>query len=133
MNYYNNGYYPQFNYRQSQMQQYVPQSISQPVIHADIIQVNSENEAENFGVAAGNTQLMCAKDDSAFYVKTCYPNGESRLEVYDRRQPKSPTKPDYITREELNEILSRYQSKKEIRNESIRKSQSTESDESDVK
>ena len=83
-----NYYQPNNNYRPPQMPQYTPpmQSYTQPVIHADIIQVSSETEAESFGVAAGTTQLMCAKDDSAFYVKTAYPNGEYKLEVYERRQ-----------------------------------------------
>ncbi len=106
MMYGNQSYYQQPNFsRQLQPQAYTP-----PTIHADII-LASETEAESYGVAAGTTQMFCARDDSAFYIKTAYPNGQYDFTVYEKREPKKEEKPDYITRSELDTILSQYMTK----------------------
>ena len=130
---YNNGFpigypqlYPQFNQQYPQFpqqqavvpQQQVQQTMTPPTIHAEILQVDSEQSAENYPVAAGTSQMMIRKDDSEIYVKTAYANGQSRLDVYVKR-PEKPNKPvldldGYVTRDEfenrLNELL------KEVKN-----------------
>lgn len=93
-----------------QLQQQSPQGMTPPTVHADIYQVGSEQEAANFPVAAGASQMMVAKDDSAIYVKTAYANGQSNLDVYVKRPPAPPEKPvdltAYVTREELEQRLA---------------------------
>lgn len=120
---YNNGfpigYQPaQIYYPQQQYQQMVPtqmsgasaqQPMTPPTIHAEIIQVDSEQTAENYPLAAGSSQMMISKDDSTIYVKTMYANGQYNLDVFVKR-PKTPRKPEinmdaYITREEFEDRL----------------------------
>ena len=116
---YNNGFpvgYPQYYPQYQAYQPMQPQQIQQqpgmtpPTVHADIYQVSGEQEAANFPVAAGASQMMVAKDDSAIFVKTAYPNGQSKLDVFVKRPPTpAPTPVDmtvYVTREELDERLA---------------------------
>ena len=56
------------------------QMMTPPTIHAEIVQVGSEQEAANYPVGMGASQMMIAKDDSAIYVKTATQNG-STLEI----------------------------------------------------
>jgi len=123
---YNNGFpvtYPQFYYPQMPVMQTQPQmqqpqqqaqltqqSLTPPTIHADIVQVDNEQAAANFPVGAGASQMMIAKDDSAIFVKSAMPNGQTTLDVFVKRPP-APPKPEYdlgnfVTREELEERLS---------------------------
>ena len=122
---YNNGFpmgYPQFYPQQfqqfPQQQVAVPQQqpvvqqqmMTPPTIHAEILQVESEQSAENYPVAAGASQMMIKKDDSEIYVKTAFANGQSRLDVYVKR-PERPNKPSfdldgYVTRDELENRLN---------------------------
>lgn len=118
-------YYPQYQTQpQYQAQpQYQPpqqqqtQTMTPPIVHADIIQVSSEAEATNYPVAAGASQMMVAKDESAIYVKTAFANGQSSLNVYTKRPPAQPEKPVdlsvYVTREELETRLAAL-NKKEV-------------------
>lgn len=101
-------YYPQQQQMQ-QVQQPVQQGLSLPTIHAEIIQVDSEQVAENHPMQAGTSQMMIAKDDSAIFVKTMYANGQYNMDVYVKR-PQKPKKPDvdmtaYVTRDELENRL----------------------------
>lgn len=113
---YNNGFpigypqmYPQYTYQQP-VQQIQQQGMTPPTVHADIVQVSSEAEAAAFPVAAGASQMMVAKDDSAIFVKTAYPNGQSTLDVFVKRPPAPAEKPvdltAYVTREELEKRLA---------------------------
>ena len=131
---YNNGFpmgypqlypqFPQFPQQQAVVpQQQVQQAMTPPTIHAEILQVDSEQSAENYPVAAGTSQMMIRKDDSEIYVKTAYANGQSRLDVYVKR-PEKPSKPvldleGYITRDEfenrLNELLKEVKSNGNVR------------------
>ena len=111
---YNNGfpvsypYMPQYQYPQYQQQQAA--SMTPPTVHADIIQVSSEAEAAAYPVAAGASQMMVAKDDSAIYVKTAFANGQSNLAVYTKRPPTPQPQPVdmtvFVTREELEQRLA---------------------------
>ena len=125
---YNNGFpigyqqfFPQYqpyqiqpvqNMQNMQTVQQQPQqaAMTPPIVHADIIQVSSETEAANYPVAAGASQMMVAKDDSAIFVKTAFANGQSSLDVFVKRPPAPPEKPVdlsvYVTREELENRLA---------------------------
>lgn len=122
---YNNGfpttynpYYPQYQnpYLQPQYQQIQQQpqqqTMSPPTVHADIVQVSSEQEGTNFPVAAGASQMMILKDESAIMVKTAFANGQTTLAIYDKRPPAPPEKPVdltlYVTREELESRLAAF-------------------------
>ena len=115
---YNNGFpvaYPQF-YPYQQMPQQVQQvqqpqqSLTPPTIHADIVQVDGEQAAVNFPVGAGSSQMMIAKDDSAIFVKSALPNGQTTLDVFVKRPPAPPKQePDlsnYVTWDKLKEYLA---------------------------
>lgn len=122
---YNNGFpvtyqqmYPQYQnpYLQPQFQQYQApqqqqaQTMTPPTVHADIIQIASEQEGTTFPVAAGASQMMITKDESTIMVKTAFANGQTTLTIYDKRPPSPAEKPvdlsAYVTREELESRLA---------------------------
>ena len=76
----------------------------QPV--TDIGQVNNEQEAVNAYVAAGRSKIMFTADDKTVFVKSVSMNGQVSMDTFDRRLP-APVlpAPDYVTREELNQML----------------------------
>ena len=77
---------------------------SQPM--TDIGQVNSEQEAVNAYVQAGRSRIMFSADDRTVYVKCVSMNGQSTLDIFDRRsQEPIPASSDYVTREELTRML----------------------------
>lgn len=103
--------FPQFQPGfQQNFQQASPQAMTPPTIHADIIQINSEQEAWNY--PAG--QIMMTRDESAILIKSTGANGTPTLEAYDRRA-KSPQEgpSNYVTKEELAEALKALRSAKE--------------------
>jgi hypothetical protein len=76
----------------------------QPV--TDIGQVNSEQEAINAYVAAGRSKIMFSSDDRTVFVKCVSMNGQTSMDIFDRRAVQAPPPPpEYVTREELNSIL----------------------------
>ena len=72
----------------------------QPAV--DIGQVSSEQEAVNAYVAAGRSKIMFTPDDKTVYIKCVSMNGQTTMDIFDRRPP-TPVlpSPDYVTREEL--------------------------------
>ena len=85
------------------------QAITPPTIHAEIVQVDNEQAAENYPLAVGASQMMIAKDDSAIYVKTMFANGQYNLDVFVKRPPRQK-QPEidaslYVTREEFEKRL----------------------------
>lgn len=108
----NYNYYPQQpNYQPPRQQMPQPQNFTPPTIHADIIQVGTEQEALSFGVAAGTSQMFCMKDDSSIYIKTAYPNGQFAFTAFDRRPQTEPEQPNFVTYDDFErfkaEILSK--------------------------
>ena len=106
---YGNGFpltYPQYGGQQTQMQGYPGQLMTPPTIHAEIIQVAGRDEAYNWPVGPGQSQMMMARDDSAIFIKTVYANGQVSFIIYPREQPKAEPQPDYVTREEFEERLA---------------------------
>ena len=79
----------------------------------DIGQVNSEQEAVNAYVAAGRSKIMFTADDKTVFVKCVSMNGQTTMDIFDRRvsAPVSAT-PEYVTREELNAALEALKSPK---------------------
>jgi hypothetical protein len=79
----------------------------------DIGQVNSEQEAVNAYVAAGRSKIMFSQDDKTVYVKCVSMNGQTSMDIFDRRAV-APVPPpsDYVTREELNQMLEALKSPK---------------------
>ena len=72
----------------------------------DIGQVNSEQEAVNAYVAAGRSKIMFSADDKTVFVKCVAMNGQTTMDIFDRRvQEPIPAASDYVTREELNQML----------------------------
>ena len=96
---YNNFQYP-----------YMPQAM-QPVY--DIGQVSGEQEAVNAYVAAGRSKIMFTPDDKTVFVKCVSMNGQATMDIFDRRPP-APVlpAPEYVTREELTQILEGLKSPK---------------------
>lgn len=99
--------YPYQPYRQPQYQQQIPQPqvYTLPTIHADIIQIDSIEQGENFGVGIGQTQMMITKDESIICIKTALNNGQYDFTVYRKEEKKSTPTPDYVTRSEVEEML----------------------------
>lgn len=62
-------------------------AMTPPTIHAEIVQVDGEQAAEQYPVGAGASQMMIARDDSAIFVKTALPNGQYTLDVFVKRPP----------------------------------------------
>lgn len=90
-------------------QQSAPAAMTPPTIHAEIIQVDSEQAATQYPVGAGASQMMMSRDESAIFVKTGTANGYT-LDVYDRRPP-APTPPPfdpskYMLREEVPGLVA---------------------------
>ena len=76
----------------------------QPAV--DIGQVNSEQEAVNAYVQAGRSKILFTADDQTIYVKCVSMNGQTSMDIYDRRAPAPiPAPPEYVTREELTAAL----------------------------
>lgn len=87
-----------------------PQAMTPPTVHVDIIQVKNADEIDRFPVNAGTSQLFQFADDSAFVIKSVFPNGQSDTDIYVK-QPKKPVQPAldpsvYVTREELEKRLA---------------------------
>ena len=87
------------------------QNYQQP--RTDIGQVSGEQEAVNAYVAAGSSKIMFTPDDKTVYVKCVSMSGQTTLDIFDRRvvgsrEPAS----DYVTRQELNEMLEALKSPK---------------------
>lgn len=79
---------------------------TQPQPMTDIGQVNSEQEAVNAYVAAGRSKIMFTPDDKTVFVKCVSMNGQTTLDIFDRRVPvPPPAAPEYVTKEELTAML----------------------------
>ena len=79
----------------------------------DIGQVNSEQEAVNAYVQAGRSKIMFSADDKSVYVKCVSMNGQTSMDIFDRRTAQAPAQaPEYVTREELNQMLEALKSPK---------------------
>lgn len=97
--------YPYYGAYQQQPQQQ-PRAMTPPTIHADIIQVDSEAEADAYPMAAGSPpQMFMTKDESAVFIKTLLANNTHELTAYVKRPPKPAGGPAYVTWDELEKRL----------------------------
>ena len=56
---------------------------------------------------------MFSSDDKTVYVKCVSMNGQTSMDIFDRRAPAPvPATPEYVTREELNAMLEALKSPK---------------------
>ena len=79
----------------------------------DIGQVNGEQDAVNAYVQAGRSKIMFTTDDQTIYVKCVSMNGQTSMDIFDRRAAATPPPPpEYVTREELNAALESLKSPK---------------------
>ena len=73
----------------------------------DIGQVSGEQEAVNAYVAAGRSKIMFTQDDRTVFVKSVSMNGQTTMDVFDRREKQRQTAAsDYVTRQELADALN---------------------------
>ena len=72
----------------------------------DIGQVSSEQEAVNAYVAAGRSKIMFSADDQTVFVKCVSMNGQTSMDIFDRRASAPVSAPpSYVTKEELAAAL----------------------------
>ena len=92
-----------------------PQGMTPPVIHADIIPVADEAEADRYPMSAGQPpQMFMKRDESEIYIKTMLANNQHELAVYPKRPAAPKFDPgEYVTREELEKRLAALSGKEE--------------------
>lgn len=107
--YFPTGYsYPMY---QQPIQPQQPQNFTRPTIHAEIVQIDGDREeAQNFPVQTGGTQMMINKAETKIFIKTVYANGQCNVDEFVKQAP-APKTPainydDFVTREELEKRLS---------------------------
>lgn len=105
-----------------------PQNFTAPTIRAEIVQIAGDrDEAENYPVPTGGTQMMINKAEDKIFIKTVYANNQHNLDVYVKQAPAPPQpQPDFdnfVTREELErrlaELTATPQKKEETVNEYV--------------
>ena len=128
---YNNNGFP-MNYQQYYPYSYtqVQPQISQPVQPAQnesgILWVQGEAGAKSWAVAPGKSVMLMDSESNTFYIKSSDNSGMPMpLRIFDyterTQQNGAPTEiaqaaasPQYVTKEELTEILSGFVTRKEI-------------------
>ena len=88
-----------------------PYQPQQPAV--DVGQVSSEQEAVNAYVTAGRSKIMFSADDQTVFVKCVSMNGQTSMDIFDKR-PSAPVSapPSYVTKEELAAALEALKSPK---------------------
>lgn len=93
-----------------QPQQQPTQMMTPPTIRAEIVQVEDEKAASNFPVGAGASQMMIARDESAIFIKSAMANGQTTLDVFEKRPPAPPAPAfdpeQYVRKDELEMLVS---------------------------
>ena len=87
----------------------------------DIGQVTGEQEAVNAYVAAGRSKIMFTPDDQTVFVKCVSMNGQTTMDIFDRRVSEPiPAASGYVTKEELAAALEALKSpKKALKTEAV--------------
>jgi len=118
--FYNNPYpqiYQPYQQQIQQLQQQIQQAQPQPQTQQGsqnggmFYFVNSQKEAEDWVVGAGQTVFFFERNNPVFYIKSVAQNGLSQpVEVYDYTQriisenPITKDHVEYVTREEFDEL-----------------------------
>lgn len=88
----------------------IPQMMTPPTIHAEIVQIDGEAAIAQFPVNAGASQMMMAKDDSFIAVKSMLANGQYTVDFYDKRPPAPPDPvfdpSAYVRRDEIEGLIA---------------------------
>lgn len=121
--YYQQQYQQQIQQLQNQIPQ-IQQQMSTPVQNGGMFYfVNSQKEAEDWLVGAGQTVFFFDRNNSIFYIKSVAQNGLSQpIEVYDYSQrlsdaPESIVEVEtdkYITRDEFEALKAELEAMKEV-------------------
>lgn len=86
------------------------QMMTPPTIRAEIVQVDSQDAAERYPLAAGASQMMIARDDSFIAVKSMQSDGQYTVIYYDKRPPAPPEPPldlsVFVRREEVADMIA---------------------------
>lgn len=97
-------------FQQPTAQQQPAQMMTPPTIRAEIVQVEDEKAASNFPVGAGASQMMIARDESAIFIKSAMANGQTTLDVFEKRPPAPPAPTfdpeQYVRKDELEMLVS---------------------------
>lgn len=100
----------QTGFQQPTAQQQPAQMMTPPTIRAEIVQVEDEKAASNFPVGAGASQMMIARDESAIFIKSAMANGQTTLDVFEKRPPAPPAPTfdpeQYVRKDELEMLVS---------------------------
>lgn len=113
------GYQPAQMPGWNNQQMYQQQMMTPPTIRAEIVQVDGEEQAAQYPVGAGASQMMIARDDSAIYVKTAGTNGAT-LDVFVKRPPATPAPaPEYMTRADVEAMIAAALPKRSVKKESV--------------
>ena len=100
----------QTGFQQPSAQQQPAQMLTPPTIRAEIVQVEDEKAASNFPVGAGASQMMIARDESAIFIKSAMANGQTTLDVYEKRAPEPPAPPfdpgEYVRKDEIEALVN---------------------------
>ena len=100
----------QTGFQQPTAQQQPAQMMTPPTIRAEIVQVEDEKAASNFPVGAGASQMMIARDESAIFIKSAMANGQTTLDVFEKRPPSPPAPAfdpeQYVRKDELEMLVS---------------------------
>ena len=90
--------------------QQISQMMTPPTIRAEIVQIENEAAAEKYPVGAGASQMMISKDESAIFIKTATANGQTTMDVYEKRPPAPPTPVfdpgEYVRKDEIETLVS---------------------------
>ena len=80
-------------YQQYQQPVPQPQNFTAPTIRAEIVQISGDREeAENYPVPTGGTQMMINKAEDKIFIKTVYANNQCNLDVFVKQAP-APVQP----------------------------------------
>ena len=85
------------------------QRMTPPIIHADIIQIGSLDEMNQYPVTPGSSQMFMTRDEQIIAVRSMYNNGHSD-DYYDKRPPEPPAPTlnpaEYVRRDELAALIA---------------------------
>lgn len=107
-------FYPMnYNFYPTNMQYQQPQqpNYTQPTIRAEIVQISGDREeAENYPVPTGGTQMMINKAEDKIFIKTVYANNQSNLDIFVKQAP-TPTRElpnfdEFVTWDKLEQRLA---------------------------
>lgn len=92
---------PQYNPQASQ--QYTTQQVENLAV--SLIPIKSEDEAYNWSVDVGKSQMFMTEDENTICIKEVHPNNQFDFSIYDRRdkveKPKAFDPSDFVKKDEL--------------------------------